>query len=438
VLVVNDVFAGTYPLGTFSNEYIYDVDVESIIDATSCNANETGTLDCFTCDLEVVNTERCDGLTGFFVDIAITGTGTFTLDDGTNPPLTGLTAGNETFGPFNNGDSYSYTITSEIEAEGCSETVSGSLDCFECDLSSFATTDCIDKLTYDVNVNITGTGSFIIDDGINPPLTGQTAGTIPLTNVYNNDDVYEIIITSELNPTCTDTLTGTNYCFECDLNAFVTPVCSEDLNTYTIEIALTGSGTFTVTNGADVLSNESAGTVVLGPYPSEAAYNIVIASNIDETCTRNFIGSKDCFDCDLTIDANFVCSEEEDDYTYMVSYTIGGSGTYTVDDGLNALQTGIPAGTYIAGPFQSGEDYEIIITSEVDPECTETAYNTASCYECELNPIVETECTDDLTGYFVNVDLNGAIGTFTLNGLGGDQTGQSGIVQFGPYDNNQN
>jgi len=407
--------AGNYTFGPYPNG-AYSIVITSEFDAT-CTQTLSGNEDCFECDLAPSASTTCIDAFTFNVDYTIAGSGTYTVDDGVNPLQTGVAAGNYSVGPFNNEDVYTIVITSEYDAS-CTETLSGTEDCFECDLSASASTVCADFFTYNVNYSFTGTGTYTIDDGVNPLQTGVSAGAFSV-GPFANEAPYTIVITSEEDPTCTETLSGTDDCFECDLSLSSATSCVDNF-TFIAEYTITGSGTFTVDDGVNpIQTGVSAGTYGIGPFANETSITITVTSEEDATCTESVTITDDCFECDLSASATATCVEGT--LTYNVDYTISGSGTFTVDDGIHPLQTGVTAGTYTVGLFDSEAPYNIVITSEEDATCTETLSGTETCYECELELNPTVECVDEAS-YQVSYTITGT-GTYTVTDANGTQTG---------------
>ena len=133
--------------------------------------------------------------------------------------------------------------------ENCFQTVSGVKNCNDddpdpCNVFVTASTSCVDNNTYNVLLNISGTGSFTVDDGINPPLTGQSAGTATVGPIPNGN--YNITVTDETKENCFQSLSGTKDCSnnppnECNLTAVETPVCV-DGGEYELNLAISGGG----------------------------------------------------------------------------------------------------------------------------------------------------------------------------------------------------
>ena len=401
----------------------YDLTIISETD-TTCTANILVDEDC-VCDLTATATPDCvDGL-GYNVQVEVTGEGTFDINDGVNPPQTDLPAGNYTVGPFDNG-AYDITVTSNAQLS-CSETLSGEFDCFECDLQASAAITCVDAFSFVPSLTFSGTGTYSISDGVNPTLTGQTAGLLGLEPIPNGD--YEIVVRSEEDTTCFQTITGTQDCFQCDLIALVQTECIDQFN-FEASIVLTGNGTYTITDGVHpVLTGQTAGLVELGSFEN-GAYDINIVSEDDPTCVETLTAEADCFECNLQLTATPECVNNNG---YDLTLTISGSGTFTIDDGTNPLQTNVSAGTYV-GNYVNG-DYSITVTSEEDETCTETVSGNQDCFECDLAASGVAECAG-IDSFTVALTITGS-GSYTINdGINAAITGQqAGEITVGPFAN---
>ena len=155
----------------------------------------------------------CAGTQNYTLSLTISGSGTFSIDDGVHPVQTGVSAGTIDLGTFPNG-AYNVEVTSET-VENCFQTVSGSKDCSDnpppsCDLAVTGTENCIDENSYNVGLTITGVTSYSINDGINTPKTGQT-NMNPTVGPFPNGD-YIIVITDTNNENCIKTVSGTKDC----------------------------------------------------------------------------------------------------------------------------------------------------------------------------------------------------------------------------------
>lgn len=395
--VAGEITVGPFPNGDYNIQVINEQD-------NDCSEILTGTNDCFTCELVTSANPVCIDDFNYNVVVDITGDGTYTINDGINPPLTNQVTGEFTFGPYPNGE-YNILVSSEID-ETCIDTLAGTRDCFVCSLEASVATTCAGPAGFTGIVTLTGAGTYTITDGVNEPLTNQTAGDIELGFFENGS--YQIAIVSETDETCNTTLTMEKDCFECVLEASATPICA-DLSTYMVDIAFEGAGTYTITDGINApLTNQSAGTSTLGPIPN-GDYTIILTSEIDPTCADTLQGIQDCFDCNLLVSAQNECVDIES-YQVIVEFT--GDGTYNLVDNSNTSLVAQTAGTYTFGPYPNDVAYEIVVTSEIDEACTQTVTGVEDCFECVLPTSSTTNCID-LSSYEVSFVLEGE-GTYTI------------------------
>ncbi len=353
----------------------------------------------------------------------------FTITDGGSTNLTNQPAGTYTIGPFPSG-SYSIVVTSETDSN-CTETITGNLDCFNCDLSGSVVAECIDNDTYNVELTFTGTGTYTIDGGLGNVLTGQSAG-IFVFGPYSNG-AYSIEVTSELDATCTQTFAGSNDCFECGLlTSNITTDCI-DLESYEVTFDLAGNGTYAILYNGETLTGQTAGTFTVGPF-AEGTYSIQISSEQDLTCTETLTGEHTCFECDLVVSSvGTDCVEDTDDFE--VSFTIGGTGTFTISDGVNVDLTGQIAGDYTLGSYPEGA-YSITITSETDETCTETITGTRDCFVCDLSVLTAEALCNDLATFNVLLNFTGeGLYTITNNSNITLINQPAGIYNLGPFPN---
>ena len=254
-----------------------------------------------------------------------------------------------------------------------------------CDLTITSNFNCLGDGSYELIVEFVGAGSYTIDDGNGNLIPNITEGT------YNigpySESYYEVSITSDIDPNCSQTVSGIIDCIIeppiCDLGINVIEECVDGASSNLL-LEIEGSGIYTIDDGAgNLIANASAGEYVLGPYPDGFAYEIVVISETDPDCFQNLVGLiVGCTTCDLYTTAVINCVDED---TYEVEVEISGTGNFIIDgDGGLLLVT---AGTYTLGPFSSNESfYEIYITGE-----------TAGCEEfffgefpnCE--PVVNTQ-----------------------------------------------
>lgn len=428
---VNDALtgqtAGTIDLGSFPHNVDYTLTVtdENVDD---CSLTQAFTQNCFSCNLSVTATESCVDLSTYEVTIVVSGDGTYSITDGVSINLTNQPAGTYVIGPLPSG-AYSITVTSDTDSD-CSQTVSGDVQCFDCELNGSALTECLDVNTFEVVVTFEGEGTYSIEDGLNPVLVGQASGTYTFGPYPNG--IYSIEVTSEVDATCTQTFTGTNNCFECGLA--VSNIVTEcvDLNNYEVTFDLAGNGTFAIQYNGETLTGQTAGTITVGPF-EEGAYNILISSEEDLTCTQTLQGENTCFECDLVVSS--VGTDCTDNSNFEVSFTIEGSGTFTISDGVNEDFIGQSAGTFTFGPYPEGE-YNITITSETDETCTETISGTRDCFLCDIVVFQAVpSCIDANTFNVVLVFTGQGLYTITNNSNVTLTNQSAGTIVLGPFNN---
>lgn len=425
--ILPGVSSGTLSFGPYASETNYSFVITSEIES-DCSQTIINSVDCFTCDLVATPTETCIDLLSYEVELMLSGTGTYSIDDGIGSVQTGVTAGMINFGPYQNNDSYTFTITSEVESD-CGQIVTGENDCFVCDLSAIVSPVCSDLLDeYNVEIELSGSGTYSIDDG-NGNIQSSISSGDYVIGPFANESNYNVTITSELNADCSDTYTGTEDCFECDVNTSVETTCI-DLETYEISLTLSGAGTYIVSDGINVPDlNVAAGVYTYGPYPSENTIDFTITSEVENDCSEDVSVLADCYECDLTYDVEAICVDE---FTYNIEVNVQGSGTFMIDNGMT-VQNNQSAGIYNFGPFANGGNYNIVVTSEIENDCSEEITGTSDCFDCTLSIDSEFTCSDDLSSYIVDVTFTG-IGTYTIDDGMTVQTGVSaGSLTFGPY-----
>jgi len=159
----------------------------------------------------------------------------------------------------------------------------------ECDLTTSATVNCLGLDAYEVVLVVEGSGTYTVSDGINSTLTGQTAGTYAF-GPYPNNQSYQIQVTSEVDPNCSEVQTGSNNCFACDLTTISTVNCLGP-DAYEVVLVVQGSGVFVISDGMTTTTGLTAGTYAFGPYNTNEGYNILIQSEAVETCNVTISGT---------------------------------------------------------------------------------------------------------------------------------------------------
>lgn len=420
--------AGTTTVGPLLNgDYSYTIYSE--IDSANCSQVISISEECFECALSATASPVCVDINSFNVVVSFAGNGEYSVSDGITT-LDNQAPGSYTFGPYNNDDLYQIIIASETDT-ACIDTLSGTANCFECDLNATATPVCLDVENYEVTISITGSGTFTIDNGIDTPLTGQVAGNVTLGN-YPNNFPYTIIITSETDTTCNQTLTGVNDCFDCTLTSSIVTECI-DLETFNAILNFSGLGTYDILADGVLLPNQTASdSLVFGPYNNGDTYSIEIISTVDTTCTATLSGTENCFECDLNVTLENECMGFEE---FQVLVNLVGSGTFTINDGINAPLTGQTAGQIAIGPYPNNTSYIIVVTSEIDSTCTQILMGTHDCFDCNLNANAITDCVD-FSGFNLLFEFTGN-GPFTISdGVHPDITGAtSGSFNLGNFEN---
>ena len=264
------------------------------------------------CDIDGVELEAiCQSDTTFTLVLFFAGPAVYTIADGINEPLTGQLQGEHILGPYENGN-YNITITDEANPD-CFQNVSGAQDCTPppvCDLSAIADAVCLDNDSYELQVQLSGNATYTITDGVNEPLTEQTAGNL-VFGPYQNGS-YNLLIEDETNENCSLPLTGSNDCFvepPCDLSITTSTDCVDD-DSYNVILTLSGNAAYTLNDGINApMVDVLAGVYELGPYPN-GGYSITAISQNDPTCTETANGIRDCstpLPCNLSAFANTVC-----------------------------------------------------------------------------------------------------------------------------------
>ncbi|MGB0929690.1 MAG: hypothetical protein ACPGVB_02860, partial [Chitinophagales bacterium] len=196
-----------------------DVEIDNytlvVTDDNDCTLSQVVNCTFDPCDLAATASTECVDLDNFNVVVALTGTSTYSLDDGVNDALTGQTEGTITLGALANGN-YSVTITDEVN--DCDDIVlTGSEDCFNCELEVTTEANCIDNNGYNLSVTIAGNGNYTVSDDSQTLLTNQGAATVVLDTLLTPDTNYTFYVTNTTDATCSDTITVNNPCEVCDL-----------------------------------------------------------------------------------------------------------------------------------------------------------------------------------------------------------------------------
>lgn len=398
---LNNQSGGIKTIGAFANGN-YNITITDQNNAT-CSKTISGSKNCFTCNTTASITSTCANAFTFAATLTFSGDGLYTINDGVHAPISNLSSGNINLGTFVNG-SYSVSIISQTDPT-CIKNIAFTKDCFTCNLNASLNSTCVNFSSFNASLSLTGNGTYTIADGVHPNKTNQNPGNISL-GLFNNGN-YTVTVTNQNTPSCSQTLALSQNCFVCNVTASAVPICI-DATSYNVSLTFSGNGLYTISSGNQTYSNQSSGTIIIGPFTNNN-YNITITSQIDPSCNKSISGTKNCFTCNLDAIASTTCIDDE---TFNAFLTIVGAGSYTVSDGIHAPQNNITAGSLNLGLFNNGS-YSVLITSEIDPTCKKTVTINKDCFVCNLQAQVSTNCIN--TNQFnaiVNISGNG---TFSVN-----------------------
>ena len=269
---------------------------------------------------------------------------------------------------------------------------------------------------------MTGTSTYQIVSNGEIVASGITAEIPIIVGEFMNNDSYDIVVTDENNPLCTQSFSGVYACSaapSCNLGATVSVVCLDDNSGgYNLEVELTGSGSYFIeTFVTPPLEGQTAGTILVGPFFDEF-YNILIFKENDDACNVSFFGTADCQPdfppCDVTVQLDIECINDEQ---YEVTMLIEGNSTYDILEGLyvdlpdnNLLMDNVSPGTITIGPFDNGV-YDLLILDENNPTCYLDFIGARNCNNpdgCNINAGVTTFCNPDSTSFNLVLTLEGS------------------------------
>lgn len=311
---------------------------------------------------------------------------------------------------------------------------------------------CLTDSTFTAIVDFTGTGGpFIIsDDQGTPPQVVNIAGVYQYGS-YDNGDSVHIFVSDSLAVGCADSSAVlTADCTPapvCDVQlSGAVPTCVTD-STFEIAFTISGTGTYDVTdNQGNSLPGLTAGTYTSGPYLSNSVIELYAADVVITGCADTVMNlTADCTPapvCDVQLSS--AAPSCITDSTFEVSFTISGTGSYDVTDNQgSAPLTGLSAGTYVIGPYQSNTVVELYATDPMIPACADTIQNlSADCTPVQVCTVAidsasaacVTDTTFAITVSFSGVgpfDLSDDKGTAPLTGLTG------GTYTYGSYSSNE-
>ncbi|MEL6671740.1 MAG: T9SS type A sorting domain-containing protein [Bacteroidota bacterium] len=456
--------AGTYTFGSYAN----NTNVTFIVTdpgVVACADTVTGiTADCtppVVCDVALDSaTAVCNSDSTFEVNIGFSGTSSsYTVTDNLgNVLLTSVAPGAYTVGNYPNNTAV-VLIVSDDNLNACVVgTPSLTQDCtppLVCDVAiDSASAVCTSDSTFEVNITFSGTGSYTVTDNQgNTLLTATAAGSYALGSYANNTSVVLTVTDDNIAGCAASTASLTQDCTPppvCDVAiSAATPSCSSD-STFSISVTFTGTGSsYSIIDdqGNSFLTNAAPGTYTVGSYPSNTLVILTVSDNNIANCTATTAAmSLDCTPaaiCDVQIDS--VVAVCVSDSSFNVSVTISGTGTdYSLMDNQSGqTQTGIPAGTYLFGPYANNAQVQFTVMDNNIAACMDTsAVVTKDCTPapvCDINlTSASTVCTSDTT-FAVIVSFTGTGSSYTISdnlGSAALTSVTAGTYTYGSYANN--
>ena len=178
----------------------------------------------------------------------------------------------------------------------------------ECDFTVNYDVLCNNDFTFNVEITIEGSSTYDIFGDFNPePILDVPEGTYIL-GPYPQDFFFFFSVTDNQNPACFQDIFGIENCdfnADCDLNANIGTTCVEGEGLFIVEVSITGSDTYTISNGDEVvLTGVTEGAFSIGPFEN-GNFSITITNENNPLCTQNFTGGFFCEpppSCDLSAD----------------------------------------------------------------------------------------------------------------------------------------
>ena len=404
------------------------------------------------CDVAIDSVStNCLSDTTFELLVTVSGTGTDLeiSDDQGSTPLSGLSAGTYSLGPYLNNTPVNVFAANTLIFACVDSAGPFTQDCTppcEASIDSIMAV-CTSDTTFEIVVTIGGSASTyeLTDDQGSAPLSGLSAGTYNMGPYPNNANVT--VTVTDLNLTaCADTAAPlTLYCAPCDLNIdSIAAVCLTD-TTFEVNVTISGTGAgyeLSDNQGSTPLTGLSAGTYTFGPFINNTDV-FVYANDVNLTACTDTAGpvTQDCTPpCEASIDSIVaVCTS---DTTFSIAVQIGGSGTnYELTDNQgSAPLSGLSAGIYNLGPYPNNASVVVTVTDLDLTACADTAAPlTLYCATCDISiDSIATQCLTDST-FEVVVTISGSgidyllfdnLGSTPLSGL------TPGTYNLGPYANN--
>ena len=454
ISALSGVGAGTYVLGPYANNTPVNVFANNANIFACADSAGPFTLDCTTaCDANIDSVVAvCLSDTTFEVQVTIGGGGTNyeLVDDQGSAPQTGLSAGTYTFGPYFNNTNVTFIVT-DLNLTACADTAAPvTLDCTPsaCDVDiDSITTVCLTDTTFEVVVNVNGTGTYDLTDNLGiSSFLGVNAGTYNFGPYANNASV--IVYATDVNlAACADTAGPVSAdCtpgVSCDVN--IDSVATNCINDSTYQTSVTISGTspyYFISDdfGTPVLGVPGAGTYTYGSYNKDSAVTIFVVDSLDATCADTLGPVQGLCVCDVAVDTIFALCVTDSSFEIVVEVVGIGSNYQIQDSEGNPPLTGLTAGTYMLGPYFNSTDVFVTVS---DPNFTNCfVFDGPFTQDCTPVPIcdvqVDTAYTNCIGGAFeVIVTISGSgmntykifddKGTTPLTGL------NPGTYNFGNY-----
>lgn len=460
--VLSGLTAGTYSIGTFSNNTVVTVYAMDLSITACADTAAPVTADCTppppSCDLNIDSVSTtCLNDSTFEVVVTLSGTGTnyeISDDQGTTP-VSGLGAGTYNFGSYANNTSVTI-FAADLNLTACADTAAPvTADCSQapvCDVvidTMYAL--CKTDSTFEVVVTISGSGSNyeLTDDQGSAPVSGLSAGTYNLGPYLNSIDVF--VTVTDLNlPGCSD-MSGpvTADCTPvpvCDVVIdSVTTTCFTD-STFGLVVTFTGSGTYTLSDdkGTPPDTGLVSGTYMYGVYPNDEQVTIFVTDPGIFGCSVSAGPFTDnCAPpvCDVSLDTMYALCVTDSTFEVVVEISGSGSNYEIVDDQGSAPWAGLSAGIHNIGPYLNSIDVYITVTDlNFGPSCS--FFNGPVTADCTPVPIcdvvfdsVKAVCLNDST-FEIQVSITGSGTNYSLSdgGINTPLTGlSSGTHILGPY-----
>ncbi len=247
---------------------------------------------------------------------------------------------------------------------------------------------------YNLELELTGSGSYFIETFVGVFLEGQTAGTIIVGPFF--EDFYNVLVFQEDDEACSLSVFGTADCQPdfpaCDVTVQLDINCIDD-NNYEVTMLIEGNSTYDIYEGLYVdlpgiplvEDNVSPGSITVGPFDN-GVYDLLIVDENNPTCYVDFIGARNCQNGGCNINAGVTTFCNADSTSFNLILQLGGSSTYevTIFQELGGpviyQEDNASAGIIEAGPI-FGDEYYIFIQDEERPFCTQDFLGIKSCIQ---------------------------------------------------------